>query len=57
MYQYFVVFCPAWDNFSFENILYAIAWYQVKNVKEKVTTKPSLKTTEVLLVADGHVFT
>ena len=57
MYQHFVVFCPAWDNFSFENILYVIAWYQVKNVKEKVTTKPSLKTIEVLLVADGHVFT
>ena len=23
--QYFVVFCPAWESFSFENIYYVIA--------------------------------
>ena len=25
VYQYFVVFCPAWDSFSSENNLYVIA--------------------------------
>ena len=25
LYQYFVVFCPAWDSVSSENILYVIA--------------------------------
>ena len=25
LYQYFVVFCPAWDSFSAENILYITA--------------------------------
>ena len=24
LYQYFIVFCPAWDSFSSENILYDI---------------------------------
>ena len=24
LYQYFVVFCPAWDSFFSENILYVI---------------------------------
>ena len=24
LYQYFVFFCPVWDNFSSETILYAI---------------------------------
>ena len=25
LYQYIVVFCPAWDSFSYENILYVTA--------------------------------
>ena len=25
LYQYFVVFCPAWDSFSSDNILYVTA--------------------------------
>ena len=24
LYQYFIVFCPAWDSFPSENILYGI---------------------------------
>ena len=27
LYQYFIVFCPAWDNFSSENIWYDIPWH------------------------------
>ena len=30
LYQYFVVFsCPAWDNFSSENILYVITYTKI----------------------------
>ena len=47
-------FCPAWDSFSSEKVLYVIT--KQKNVREKAT-KCSLKTNEVLLVADGHVLT
>ena len=24
LYQYFVIFCPVWESFSSQNILYAI---------------------------------
>ena len=56
LYQYFVVFCPAWDRFSSENILYVIAYHQEKNVKEK-EIKCYIKTTEVLLDDDGQELT
>ena len=55
-YQYFVVFYLARDRFSTENILYVIAQHYAKSVKEKAT-KSHLKTTEVLLDADGHELT
>ena len=50
LYQYFVVFYPAWDNFSSENILYV-------EKREKEGDWVLFKNYRVFLEADGHELT
>ena len=51
-YQYFVVFCPAWDSFSSESILcHCIALRKKQKGKR---SKWYLKTSEVVFDTDGH---
>ena len=47
-----IVFCPAWDSFSSEKIFYVIALSE--NGEREGDYKCYLKTTEILLDADGH---
>ena len=56
LYQYFVVLYPPWNSFSSENILYVLTWHYMENVREKAS-KCSVKTTEIILDAQGHMLT
>ena len=54
LYQCFIVFCPAWDSLSSENILYVMSLH---NPKQKTKKKSRLSAPQKLLDTDGHVLT
>ena len=46
LYQCFIVFCPAWDSLSSENILYVMSLH---NPKQKTKKKSRLSAPQKLL--------